>query len=205
MKLGGAKSLSPGQVVKLEVSITISILLVIGVVLLTLGFYFEPTWRPTIEFFGAAIGVAAGILSAYYIGGGLRITIEQRDSALSDERISRAFAFAERWNAPTFAQLREDWRKLLNELDGKQNHEACKVLLDDPHKQTVAADVLNFFEEIAYAVKSGVADGETLKKVHRSIVVRYYSTISPWIESVRRDQNQPSAYEHLEWLKNQWK
>jgi Domain of unknown function (DUF4760) len=198
------KTQSPGQIVKLEVPLTVSILLLVSVIVLTIIFVWKPTWRPGIEFLGAATGVAAGILSAYYIGRGLKITIEQRDKALIDERIARAFGLAQRWNEPSFAQVREHWRSLVDEIDEQNANEVCAIL-EDMHKKTVAADVLNFFEELAYAARSGVAEMETLKNIHRSIVVRYYSVISPWIDKIRRDGPQPTAYEHFEWLRNQWK
>lgn len=196
---------SPGELVRMQVALTASGGLLIIVAIMTCLFIEEPSWRPGISFFGVAAGIAAGILSAFYVGRGLEVTIEQRDRALREEKISRAFALAQRWNEPNFAKLREDWRALLDEIEGKDAAVACGIVEGDHHKKTVAADVMNFFEEVAFAARSAVADMETLKNVHRSIVVHYYSTISPWIEKVRRDRRQPTAYEHFEWLTNQWK
>ncbi len=199
------KAKSPGEIFKLEFPVTVSVLLLIAIVGLTACFVWLPAWRPQVEFFGISAGVAAGILSAFYVGRGLQITIEQRDRALNDDKISRAFAFAHRWNDPTFAELREDWRALLKEIDGNGEAEICRILDGDHHKQTVAADVLNFFEEVSYAARTGVADMETLRQIQHSVVVHYFSTISPWIEKRRRDKKQQTAFEHLEWLANQWK
>ncbi|MFZ0819447.1 MAG: DUF4760 domain-containing protein [Candidatus Acidiferrales bacterium] len=198
-------STSPGEIAKLEFPVTVSVLLLIAVLGLTAGFIWLPTWRLQIEFFGIAAGVAAGILSAYYVGQGLKITIEQRDKAAIDERISRAFGLASRWNEPNFAKLREDWRALLKEIDGQTEAEICRILDGDLHKTTVTVDVLNFFEEVAYATRTGVADIDTLRNIHHSIVVHYFTTISPWIDKRRRDKKQQTAFEHLEWLANQWK
>jgi len=193
----------PGEVMRLQVPLRTSVLLFIVILLLTYLYIVEQSWRLGIEFFGTAVGIEAGILSAYYVGRGLKISIEQREKALTEEKISRAFALASRWNEPNFAKLREDWRALLIEVTGKNENEVCDILQNDHHKKTVASDVLNFFEEVAYAARSGVAEIETLKNVHRSIVVKYYSAISPWILRIRRDQ--PTAYEHFEWLRDQWK
>lgn len=198
------KSSPPGQIMKVQIPVSISLLLVLTVIVLTALLAYKSEWKLEIEFFGAAMGVAAGILSAYYIGRGLKVTIEQRDRALIDDKIARAFTLAQRWNEPNLARVREDWRKLVAEVDEKAAHEVCLVL-QDHHNKTIAADVLNFFEELSYAARSGVADMETLKQIHRSIVVRYYSAMMPWIEKIRRDGPQPTAYEHLEWLRNQWK
>jgi len=195
---------SPGEIFKLQFPVTVSLLLLIAILLLTAGFIWVPNWRSQIEFFGISAGVGAGILSAYYVGRGLQITIEQRDKALSDEKISRAFSIAARWNEPNLARTREQWRRLLDEIEGKDAAEVCDILNRDPHKKAVAADVLNFFEEVGYAARSGVIDMGTLKNVHRSLVIHYFSTILPWIEKIRRDKHQPTAYEHFEWLSDQW-
>lgn len=199
------KQLSPGGILTLKIPVTASVILTIAVVVLTYLYATRESWRSTITFFGAAAGIAAGILSAFYVGRGLRITIEQRDKALKDDKISRAFVLAQRWNEPNLARVREDWRALLEEIDEKNEHEVCEILHGDHHKKAIAADVMNFFEEVGYAVRSGVADIETLKNTHRSIVVHYYSTISPWINKIRRDEHQQTAYEHFEWLRDQWK
>jgi hypothetical protein len=192
----------PGEIIKLQVTVTASIVLFVAVLLLTLLYVKEESWRPAIVFAGTGFGIEAGILSAYYVGRGLKVTIEQRDKALTEEKISRAFVLASRWNEPNFAKLREDWRALVTEVTGKDEHAVCEILERDHHKQTVASDVLNFFEELAFAARSGVAEMDTLKNVHRSIVIRYYSAILPWIARIRR--NQPTAYEHFEWLRNKW-
>jgi hypothetical protein len=195
---------SPGQILKLEIPLTVSIVLVLLVLGSTALFAWKPDLRPVIEFFGAASGVAAGILSAYYIGRGLKITIDQRDKALADDQTSKAIDFARHWNNPNFAQLRASWRALLEEVDGKTEDEVCTIL-EDHAKRTVAIDVLNFFEELSYAAKCGVADMETLREILGSILVRYFSAVYPWIERHRRNKHQPTFCEHMEWLRNEWK
>ena len=202
--MGNGSKKSPGDVVKLNVVVTFALLLAIAVIVLTWIFAAKPSWQPAMKFLGAATGVAAGILSAYYIGSGLKVTIEQRDQSLLDEKISRAFKFARSWNDPNLTDLRAKWRAVLDEVDGKTGDEVCHILTDHA-KRTVATDVLNLFEELAYAARSGVADIETLRNVLRSIVERYFSAMEPWITRHRRDKHQPTAFEHLEWLRNEWK
>lgn len=196
---------NPGEIMKLEVPVTASILLFIAIVLLTFLYIKEATWRPGIKFFGASAGIAAGVLSAFYVGRGLKITIEQRDRLLADDAISRAFVFVQRWNDPNFASLRSDWRELLDEIEGKTGTEICSTLKGNHKKRTTVADVLNFFEEMSYAAKSGVANEETLRLLLPSVVERYFSAIWPWVERLRTDRHQPTLYEHFEWLRNKWK
>jgi hypothetical protein len=193
-----------GKIVQVRVVVTASILLLVSVVALTYLFVKEPAWQSSIKFFGGASGVAAGILSAYYVGRGLKVTIEQRDRALTDDKISRAFSLARCWNDPNLTELRARWRAVLDEVDRKTGDEVCEILRDHG-KRTVATDILNFFEELAYAAESGTADIDTLRNLLRSVVVRYFDAMLPWIERHRRDKHQPTAFEHLEWLRNQWK
>lgn len=194
----------PGEILRLEVPISVSVTLILAVAILTIVYSMWTDARSTIKFLGASIGVAAGVLSAYYIGRGLRVTIEQRDRALTDEKISRAFGLLSRWNDPNFAELRKKWRVLLEEIEGKTDDQVCEVIAPHIDKRTVIADVLNFYEEMGYAARSGVVDLETLKQLFKSIVIRYYTSIRPWIEKYRKEKHQETAFEHFEWLKKQW-
>jgi hypothetical protein len=195
----------PGELVKIQFPVTVSLLLVLAVVTLT-GLWIEcPTWRNGINFFGVASGIAAGLLSAFYVGKALQVTIHQRDKSLTDDKISRAFALAIRWNEPNMAPLRREWRALLEEIEQRNGDQVCDVVKSDIKKRTVVSDVLNFFEEMAYAAKSEVADVETLREIFGSIAVRYFNQISPWIHRYRTDKNQSSAYIHFEWLYNKWR
>lgn len=205
MAFNSKKVQGPGEILRLEIPLTLSIFLVVAVSVLTISYALWADARPTIHFLGAATGVAAGVLAAFYIGRGLKITIEQRDHALTDQKISRAFAFLTRWNDPNFADLRKEWRALLEELEGKTNDEVCEIIRPSLEKRTLIADVLNFFEEMAYAARGGVADLATLEQICGTIVVRYFEAIRPWLVRYRTEKHQPTAYEHFEWLSDQWK
>lgn len=199
------RSQVPGEILRLEIPLTVSAVLIAAVAVFTIFYALWEDARPTIKFLGAAIGVAAGVLSAYYVGRALKISIEQRDQAIIDQKIERSFGFAYRWNDPKFVTLRAEWRELLKELEAKSPDQVCDILESDNHKRTVAVGILNFFEEMCYASRSGVADAETLKNILKTITVRYYSAFQPWIEKYRKDRHQGTAYEHFEWLWKQWK
>lgn len=198
------KGEGPGEIFRLEIPLTLSIVLILAVVALTVMYAWWDDARGPIKFFGAAAGVAAGVLSAFYIGRALKVTIEQRDHQLIERKIEKAFEFAHRWNDPSFAEFRSDWRRVLQELQKANPNQVCNIL-EDAEKRTVVADVLNFFEVMGYAVRSGVADLTTLQKIFRRMVEDYYAAVQPWIDHRRREKAHPTLYEHFEWLRNQWK
>ena len=78
------------------------------------------------------------------------------------------------------------------------------LLKGDMEKRTVVADVLNFFEEMAYACRSGAADLTTLRTVFNFVALKYYRTARPWIE-FRRKEESAQAWAEFEWLCDQWK
>src|SRR5258705_110093 len=89
-----------------EVTVRLSLLLAVAVVALTWLYAVNVEWRPVVTFAGVASGVAGGLLSAYYVGRSLKTTIEQREHALIQQQVERAFEFVRRRNDPNFGALR---------------------------------------------------------------------------------------------------
>lgn len=195
----------PGDLGALRIPIKLWVLLGVLIVLFTGIYHFWVAGRSTITFFGVATGVAAGIVSAYYISRGLKVTISQREQALADSRLAVAFDFMKRWDDAHFADQKAEWRRLIDELENKKPSEICDILGSDHDKRTVTVDILNFFEEVGYSAKRGLADIEALEGLFKSIVIKYYNTAEPWIQEHRTNKPQPTAYEHFEWLRNKWR
>lgn len=86
------------------------------------------------------------------------------------------------------------------QLDQSQNDVA--LIKDNIEIRTVVADVLNFFEEMGYAAKSGAADLQTLEPFS-GLAVDYYRTTQAWIHY--RQKETQDGWKEFEWLCDQWK
>lgn len=197
----------PGELIQVpRISITwplVSAALVIG---LTVGFWKgSDRTRATLNFSMLAAGVVGGLLGAYYVWAGLKTNADLRQETLEQERINTAFDFVRRWNDPHLGRLRRRWRKLMRLFDGPNAPDVKTHLnnVDHLEDRTTVADVLNFFEEIGYAVDAGVADEKTLRAIFEGIVFKYYRLLYPWISQEQERSGRP-AFAYFERLRNRW-
>jgi hypothetical protein len=197
----------PGQVIQVpRFSVTWSFVAALSVIFLTALYYWGDQRRQdTLEFFIWASGVCGGLLSAYYVWEGLKTTVAQREELRKERSIDEALTFICRWNDPGLARTRERWRKLGREIAESNVQNLPEFVAADMERRTVVADVLNFYEEMAYAARRGTADITTLRELFDTVVLDYYETYRPWVAHRRKADGKPTAWEHLEWLYDQWK
>lgn len=198
----------PGEVLNIRIpailiKVTVPALLILAVAVLTYLYAVYPEWRQTITFLGIASGVAGTILSAFYVGHNLKESIDQREYAMREAKVTRALTLASRWNDPLFRRNRRDWRPLLATLKGKSDEEVVAIIRNDPKNADLVAEVLNFLEEVGFNGKIKYDDMDTLRGLFRSLVLGYYAAIEAWITEQQGEQE--TAYEHFKWLRNQWK
>jgi hypothetical protein len=195
----------PGEIIEItRLSITWPIVAAAILIVLTIIFWRgQERTRETLRFFVIASGVAGGLLSAHYVWSGLRTNADLRVKELQQERVTTAMTLVARWNDPGLGELRKRWRELMRSFEAENGPDPKKVLTEDTDKRTTVADVLNFFEEVGYAVDAGVADEETLKAIFSGIVQKYYRLLYPWIASIQETQARP-AYAYFEKLRNRW-
>lgn len=195
----------PGSLFSVRATIGCSIVAIIGVLVLT-GAYWKGTTdtRETLEFAVLAGALAGGLLSAYYVWYGLGTALKQRAEAQEQERIKTALNFVTRWNDPRMAESRHKWRTILDEFR-KDPAATQRSLQQDLTKRTVVADILNFFEEMAYSAISGAADMDTLQEMFDHVCLDYFSTLRPWIEIRRKETGSKGAWGQMERLCDLWK
>jgi hypothetical protein len=179
-------------------------LLSLGVLALTWTFYSHKEWRESMNFGIAAGALAAGALGAYYVGRALAQTIQQRSESITEQKIARAFEFHRRWNDPALAQIKANFREIIE--SGKAHvAENVEHLIDaDKAKRIAVVEVLNFFEELSIAVHSGVADDETLCRGFRGPLREYHATLQPWIKQHRSSNKRPTMWIEMERLVEKW-
>jgi hypothetical protein len=133
-------------------------------------------YRETIQFASGLVGGGAAIYT-------LLLSVQTR-------RSSAASRFVERYNDPSFAELRK----------------AVSKASTDPHTlspQSVRSS-LNFFEEMALAVNSKEADDAVARGFFFSIAGKFYRAMEEQIVELRKAANQPTAYVQYEKLYRRW-
>lgn len=162
--------------------------------------------REALNFLVLASAVGAGSLSAYYVWCGLKTSVAQRNEILREERVERAMSYSIRWNDGANASIRKKWLEILTELEATPPLTPV-ALFADMDKRSVVADVLNFWEEMAYGVKTGAVDKDTIQHLFGGLSQRYMRAVRPWIEfrRVGGTTTHPRAWCNFEWLCDQWK
>jgi hypothetical protein len=139
------QSAVPGTLGYVKFPITASLMLFAAVVLATWLFYAFPSQKDTFKFGIEAATLAAGVLSAYYVGQSLLQGVQQRDRSSRDAKVAAGCRFIERWNDPAMAVMKDVFREIIN--SGKA-HDATYVddELKETQKRIVVVEVLNLFE-----------------------------------------------------------
>lgn len=146
--------------------------------------------------------VAGAILALY----GVLVAADNIYQRNQEKRVAAALRFAERWNDPNFADLKRQWRMLLVEREKiKPAEQVVELLENDVDKRSVVVDVLNFFEELAISVDSGLADEEMARRYFRTTAVQCFATWEPWVRAYRDKRVRHSTWKELETLTGEWK
>jgi hypothetical protein len=192
-----------GDIGEVRFPIKASVALALLVIAASIVFWEVPAWRDTLIFVGAGFAMAATVLSAYYIGKGLDVSIEQRNAAATADRIARGFRFLERWNDPSNGEARAHWRQIVEELRG-QNVDKIEEMLSEKAKKAVVVDVFNFFEEMALAANDGLADDATLMGLFHTLMNEYHGIFEGWIKRHRAVKNRPRACIEFDKMLERW-
>ena len=190
-----------GEILRIQVVIGLSLVLGTVVAGATWLHYAYPNHRGTLEFFVGATATAAGILGAYYVGKGLRRSIQQQEIANHDRGVTDALKFATRWNDPGSTTQRKQWRGLIKKaraIDARP--ERIAVFCSAHETETLTYDVLNFFETMGLAVRREAADIATIEHFFGSVIEEYWDAVEPYVRKVRSDDRNPRIYDQTEWL-----
>jgi hypothetical protein len=204
--MGASKTTSstPGTIGQIPAfRIFVSIVALTAVAGLTVRYAFYPQNRETLEFFVLTLGVAGGLLGAYYVWIGLRDNYAQKEAERQDRKLRMALRYVERANDPALADVRRKWRDVIREC--RENKADICELMKDMEKRTATADITNLLEEVAYATRAEIADAETIKQHIAGQVLNYYQVLRPWVDLRRKEAGRPKILEHLEWLYDQYK
>ncbi len=194
----------PGYLGRITVRVTVSLVALVIVLSATYLNYRFPSLREHMRFFGGALGIAAGVLAAYYGTKSLETTIGQRAEAQRAQNISRAFVYVDGWDKPDFSETRKRARGIADSVKAMSPEEVIRFMADQD-KEAVMLDVFNFFEGMALAANSGIADGETLARCFRGVLLDYWLHFEPWIKNFRARTKQSLLYDEIQTLTTAWK
>jgi len=196
----------PRRLADVRFSIGWSGILAIVVVIGAWVYADHQVWRPTMNFLGVGFAMAAAVLSAKYVGHGLKITVQQREEALRNEKIARAFVYVDAWDEPSLSTTRQTVRGFFEAMrtNNTDQNKIKEEIKGDEKKEAAVLDVLNFLEGFCLASNQGVANDETLRRCFMSIVSSYYLAFEVFIKAKRAESNRPHLYSELETTVKRW-
>lgn len=186
-----------GELLQIRASfrVTVSLLLFGVAAIFVTAYHFRPDWRETLRFAGAAIGVAGGLQSAYLAQRALSATVE-------DRQLTAACEYFARFYGPDTKPLRDKMRVFSGLVAGKSGPEIAQMISASAEHRDHVNQLLNFFEEVGYAAKRDKIDAMMVGDLMGTAIRTTYTNLQPWLGEYRRQNSQPTAWEHFEWLCN---
>ncbi|TNZ66624.1 DUF4760 domain-containing protein [Vibrio parahaemolyticus] len=122
------------------------------------------------------------------------------------EKVEYATRYIQRWNDPslfhTMARIFNSRNiEFLRSID-EESYEKFRVVHKDGFDDVVT--ILNFMEEVAQAVESGLADERTLRKYFQHSLIETYSILEHFVLLTRDQKFNTSAYRSTERLVGLW-
>jgi hypothetical protein len=174
--------------------------LVMVVIAAALAWYYSQSskdLREVINYGSSLFGAMVALLALLYTAQGIR-------NANDEKKRAAASRFIERWNDPSYGDLKKEWVALNAELDTLNQESRCTLLQSEILKRRTATEVLNFYEEMSVVINTAAVDEAVLKRFFQSILLAYWERYSYWIHETRRDPKWKRAYLEFETVATQW-
>lgn len=175
-------------------------LLIAGIALGLACFYAQAdaNTRSIIAYGSSLLGAMIALCTLLYTAQNIRRSNEEKLSVAASK-------FMERWNAPSYFDLKTRWRVLREELEPLSPEQRSIQLSSDSSKRTTAVEILNFLEEMAVAIHTRSVDEELLKRFFRSIVIRHWDIYEYWIRQHRKKPQSERFCIELEKVVDSWR
>lgn len=204
--------MNAGKIAEINVRfpITITAILLVVVVGLSVVFYLvTSSWRETLIFLAAATAAGATVGTAFYSARTLNIALQKEDKIREREssldtlaRKQRAMAYAERFGEPGMHYLRDICRQVYD-LRGSPP-EAVQTFANNASNKTNVTNMLNFFEEMGFAIEAELVDTDLLRDQFCGVVTSVFQILRPWIEQERVNRGRPNIWIKVERLNGDW-
>lgn len=185
-----------GDIVSFHVGIPVRVsvpLVLFGAATIFSALYVKyPDWRESLKFIGAAVGVATALQSAYFAKRALETAVHDRQMAAAAEFFWK-FYFDLRKERATFGEFAS------TKLKGQPAPQVISAFAEGEN-HLIATPILNFWEGVGYCVRRDTLDVAQVCDLMGSACIACYNMVQPWLEEFRRSKQQPTAFEHFEWL-----
>ena len=168
------------------------------------AFIFLPTYRPAIIFGASSLGGLSALAGAFYLARGLIVTAQQQEDAMRRKEVENALQCLERWNNPQFHHVKIAAGKVIEILEKQDAGAVATQVTGDATFRSNVTDVINFFEEMAIAIYSNIADEDTLKRGFRGLVHLYWMALQDFAEQRRQRFSNPRIFIEFENLHKRW-
>lgn len=159
-----------------------------------------PAYREGVTFFAIAVGTAAAIVSAFYVG-------QSGYANVGSERMSRTMSLVSEWNAASFFDAKQAVIRIMKPIADRSREERLtaiqELVRDDDALELNLTSVLNYFEHLAVLVDKGFVDEGLVRELFQTNVLRYYKVFDPWIADLRNRRGK-RLYKGLESLYERW-
>jgi hypothetical protein len=186
-----------GEVLRVNLKITIAVVLAISVVTAIGAYLMAPLARQQISFICAVVGGAATVYAAYYAGASVRSTLEQK-------RRHNAFDILQTFLRVDTTSVRILIDQEIRDANMSPKQLYDKILGDHPLLAGVTA-LLGQFETVSIAVQEEYADEEVLFYALSFLVPWAFFGLRHYIAETRKVDDNPDLYIELEKLAHAWR
>jgi hypothetical protein len=195
----------PDQIVKVKFPITVSVLVGVMILILTVAYWLSTNkLDETIIFFTSASAAGAAIVTTYFAGKTLQSILNTRIEDLRRSRVECAMSFGQRWNDPSMIKV----RRVISTINRmKADGKSPKKIKKYANKRTIEINqILNFWEEVALNIETGLADKELARMQFSGLVKTVWEALDKYVEAHRAArQRGGKPFAKIEALYKEWK
>lgn len=182
-----------------QVSFKLSVALILGCIGLVLGivYWTLPNIRTELTFIAAILGGLAVLHTTYYMAEALKVNTYR-------DKLAWSFNITKELNQKGVIDI----RMFLEKKIANQNippADFYNKIISDTEIHASTKMLLGLFEDASIAVQNGLADEESLYKSLAFLVPWAAQNFHPYIQQVRKNNNDNSIYRELDKLADAWK
>lgn len=105
----------------------------------------------------------------------------------------------------TYKEARKQYARLRENSQTSLTTYACGNGDDHQEEKSSILHVLNNYEFMAAGIRCGAFDEEIYKRMKRSLLVRDWDALAPFVHELRARQKRPALFVEMEWLAERWR